>query len=155
MTAAVVVAGLVFVGFVVLAAEDLRSQRIAVRRAQAVTALALVGLALVALATSNWLGLVTALIGAALVTGIQAVPYLAQRRRSEPGIGRADVRLGVPFGWTLGYFGLGFAVVGFAAALLSGLGAVLVTGNRRIPFIPFLTVGLLVGLVWAVVVGPA
>ncbi len=77
------------------------------------------------------------------------VPVTPDRRAEGAWIGRADVRLGVPFAWTLGWFGLGFAVVGFALALLLGLMVGAVTRRTRIPFVPFLTVGLITGLLWA------
>ena len=87
-----------------------------------------------------------------MVFAIQLVPYRLQHR-SRDQIGRADLRLSIPFGWTLGFHGLGFVFVGFAVALLTGLLVSTLTRRRRIPFVPFLTVGLAVGVLWAVVAG--
>lgn len=138
---------MVAAGFVILAVGDARRSEVVVRHAQLVTVVAIAGLGSVAVVAGNWGGLVTAGISAALITAIQLVPFGLQHGRGE-WIGRADIRLGLPFGWTLGYFGLGFAFVGFGVALLSGLGMALLTRRQRIPFVPFLTVGLLFGLVW-------
>lgn len=142
----------VVAGFGVLAVDDVKTSTVIVRRAQALTALALGGLGLSAVATTNWSALATAAGSALAITTIQAVPYAAQRRTDRAWIGRADVRLSVPFGWTLGYFGIGFAVIGFAVSLAAGLVAAGLTRRQRIPFVPFMTIGLVVGLLWAFLV---
>lgn len=151
--AAFAVAALVGIGFLVAAAEDARTGHVAVRTGRTTTAVAVVGLTAVGLVATAWAQLVQALLGAALVTGIQAIPYLLQpgrgSGRSGEWIGRADVRFGVPFGWTLGFFGLGFALVGFAVALVAGLVASAIRRRRRIPFLPYLALGLWSGLAWA------
>lgn len=152
-------AAVVAVQFVLVAVEDARTGRVSVRAAQRITAVAIGGFGIVGLVTAAWTSLIQAALGAAVITGIQLVPYLLQGRgsRSTSGggdgrrawIGRADVRLAVPFGWTLGWFGLGFAFAGFASALLAGLVASAVSRSDRIPFVPFLAVGLIIGLLWA------
>jgi prepilin signal peptidase PulO-like enzyme (type II secretory pathway) len=147
-----IVAGLVTVGFVAVARNDARTWQVAVRHAIAITGLAVVGLGAVGVAAGHWTHLVTAAVSALFITSVQIVPYLLQRRRGTAAIGKADVRLAVPFGWTLGYFGLGFALVGFAVALVSGLGFAVVTRRQRVPFVPFLAIGLAAGLVWAAVI---
>ncbi len=146
-----IVAAMVAALFVVVAIEDARTMRVTVSTARLITAVAIVGLGIAAVAAGAFAGLVTALVGAVVVTSIQAVPYLVQRRRTvqHEWIGRADVRLGSPFGWTLGWFGLGFVVVGYGTALLAGLVVALGSGRRRVPFVPFLALGLFVGLGWA------
>ncbi|MDH3681932.1 MAG: hypothetical protein OEV40_18490 [Acidimicrobiia bacterium] len=154
MTGAVfAVAALVGSLFVIAGVEDARTQQVSIRIGRTTTVVAIVGLGAIGLIATEWTQLVQALVGALLVTGIQVVPYLLQsgRRSGQTGewIGRADVRFGVPFGWTLGWFGVGFAVVGFAVALVAGLIASAVTGRRRIPFVPYLAVGLWAGLAWA------
>jgi len=151
----VIVAGGVVAGFAVLTAEDIKTSRVVVAHAVAVTALAVCGLGFIGIVTTNGEGLAGAAIAAMAITGIQLVPYRRQRTRPEPEIGRADVRLAIPFGWTLGYFGLGFALVGFAFALVTGLGWALSHRSRRhqaVPFVPFLTIGLVVALFWAATV---
>ena len=147
--AAPVIAVAVGVGMVMLAVGDARTAKVPVRPARALSALAVVGLGVVGLVDQAWLPLAQAAAGAALVTAIQLVPYLGQSRSDKSWIGRADVRLGIPFGWTLGWFGIGFTVVGFLTALLSGLVVSVATRRRRIPFIPFLSLGFWVGLIWA------
>lgn len=146
-----IVAAMVAALFVVVAIEDARTMRVTVSTARLITAVAVVGLGLVAILGGTFAALLTAAVGAVVVTSIQAVPYLLQRRGGADGewIGRADVRLGIPFGWTLGWFGLGFVIVGYGAALLAGLAVAIGTGRRKVPFIPFLAVGLFVGLGWA------
>ncbi|MEM9130832.1 MAG: hypothetical protein AAF962_03990 [Actinomycetota bacterium] len=146
---ALFVSALVAVGFGYLAVDDARTQQVVVSHARAVTAVALVGLGAVGLASTDWPALLTATLGAGLVVAIQLVPYLIQRRRGEDMIGRADVRLALPFGWTLGYHGFGFVLVGFATALLGGLAYSILLRRRRIPFVPFLTMGLVIGLAWS------
>lgn len=136
-------------GFVILAADDAKTSTVVVRHARWVTAVALIGLVLSAVLDQNWIALMTASVSSVMVTGIQLVPYVLQARRGGERIGRADVRLSIPFGWTLGYFGLGFAFIGFAMALLAGLCFAVVTRRRRIPFLPFMALGLIVGLLWA------
>ena len=138
--------------FVVEAVRDARTSMVVVVHARIVTALALIGLGSIGVLDRNWVGLVGAVLGALLVTLIQLVPYKLQQRKGRPMIGRADVRLGIPFGWTLGYFGLSFVFMGFALALLSGLGFCFVSRRERIPFIPFLAFGLVGGLLWALAV---
>ncbi|MEZ5407262.1 MAG: prepilin peptidase [Acidimicrobiales bacterium] len=136
-------------GLIVLAVRDARSERVPVRWGQAVTAVALGGLAVAGVLGREWGALAGAGAGAALVTGIQLVPYGIQARSGREAIGRADVRLGVPFGATLGWFGLGFTVVGFALALVAGLGASAALRRRRVPFVPFLAGGHAAALIWA------
>ncbi|MEM7337676.1 MAG: A24 family peptidase [Actinomycetota bacterium] len=142
-------AALVALGFVVMARDDLRTGQVVVRQAQITTLVAVVGLGLPAALTGRWGALISAAVGAVVITGVQAVPYLAQRRLRRAMIGRADVRLAVPFGWTLGMFGLGWALLGFAVALVAGLLTAAITRREQMPFVPFLTAGLVVGLVAA------
>ncbi len=139
---------IVGVGFIGLAVPDVRTMRVPVVPAKILTAFAIVGFGLIGLIRADWWGFGRAAIGAALVTAIQAIPYLLQRRRDEHWIGRADLRLGVPFGWTLGWFGIGFVYVGFGVALLSGMVATMVSRRRRIPFVPFLAFGYWFALIW-------
>ena len=149
------IAASVLAGFVAVARHDARTQRVVVRHALLITALAVGGLGLLALATTDWWALATAAASAAAITAIQLVPYTIQQRRGSAAIGRADVRLAIPFGWTLGYFGLSYAFVGFAVALVAGLAFALATTRHRIPFVPFLAAGLATGLGWALVVAVA
>ncbi len=146
---AILISALVALGFGYIAVHDARTQQVVISHARAVTAVALLGLGAVAVATTDWIALLAAALGATLVVGIQLVPYLLQKRRDEDLIGRADVRLALPFGWTLGFHGFGFVIVGFATALLTGLAYSVLLRRRRIPFVPFLTAGLIVGLAWA------
>jgi prepilin signal peptidase PulO-like enzyme (type II secretory pathway) len=146
---ATAVAAAVGILFVPLAAGDARTSQVPVRGARLATAVAVAGLGGYGLIVQAWNELAGSALGAALVTGIQLVPYWVQRRSTEDWIGRADVRLALPFGWTLGWFGLWFAVAGFAMALVSGLTASLLTRRTRIPFVPFMTFGLWAGLALA------
>jgi prepilin signal peptidase PulO-like enzyme (type II secretory pathway) len=137
--------------FVVAAIEDAKSSRVRIRLSQLITLVAIVGFALISLVASSWDRLLSALLGVAIVGGVQAIPYWWQARGRSTGgatdrIGKADVRLAVPFGWTLGWYGVGYAVVGFAVAL--GLGVLFSLATRRasVPFIPFLAVGLTLGV---------
>ncbi len=132
-----------------LAVRDARTGRVPVRWSRALTAVAVGGLAVIGMAGRDWGALTGALAGAVLVTGIQLVPYGLQARTGRAAIGRADVRLGVPFGASLGWFGVGFTVVGFALALPGGLVASAAVRRRRLPFVPFLAGGHAVALVWA------
>lgn len=144
-------------GFVALAVQDARSQEVSVRAAQLVTAIAVTGLSAATILGDSWTRPVFAVAGAVLVTGLQALPIAIARLRSSPRsapehaapVGAADIRLAVPLGWTLGWFGLAFAVVGYGLALVAGLATAVVTGRERIAFVPFLTAGLVVGLGWA------
>lgn len=149
---AAVLSLLVIIGFGYLSIGDLRTREVVVNEARLVTALAIGGLGAFGLATAAWSDLLGAALGAGLVFAIQLVPYRLQHR-SRDQIGRADVRLSIPFGWTLGFHGLGFVFVGFAVALLTGLLVSTLTRRRRIPFVPFLTVGLAAGVLWAVATG--
>jgi len=137
-------------GLIVLGVRDARTERVPVRWSRALTAVAVGALLVVGAAGRQWGALAGAAAGAVLVTGIQLVPYRLQARSGTAAIGRADVRLGVPFGATLGWFGLGFTVVGFALALLAGLAASAALRRRRLPFVPFLAGGHAVALVWAI-----
>ncbi len=145
----------VAVGFVHLALGDARTGQVVVARARAVTIIAVTGLGAIGLLAADWWALIGAALGAAVVTGIQYLPYRLQRTADRDWIGRADVRLAVPFGWTLGYFGLGYALAGFATALVTGLAATVIGRRRSIPFVPFLALGLVVALAWALVMGEA
>lgn len=136
-------------GLIILAVRDARTERVPVRWARAVTAVAVGGLAVGGVLGREWGALAGAGAGASLVTGIQLVPYGLHARSGQEAIGRADVRLGVPFGATLGWFGLGFTVVGFALALVAGLVASAALRRRRLPFVPFLAGGHAAALVWA------
>lgn len=137
------------VGLIVLGVGDARTERVPVRWSRALTAVAVAGLAVAGVAGREWGALAEAAAGAALVTGIQLVPYGVQARSGKAAIGRADVRLGVPFGASLGWFGLGFTVVGFALALVGGLVATAALRRRRLPFVPFLAGGHAAALAWA------
>lgn len=149
---AIAIAAGVGAAFVVMAWSDLRTSRVVVRQAKQATALAVVGLGGIAVSGRDWFVIIQAAAGAVLVTGIQMIPYWYQQRYGEERIGRADIRLAVPFGWTLGWFGIGFALVGYAIALVTGLAYGILSGRRRIPFVPFMTVGLWLGLAWAAAV---
>lgn len=152
--AAWAVAGLVSAAFVALAINDARTWRVPVRHSMGVTGLAVGGLGLVAVMAGRWSALITAALAAVVIVSIQLVPYGLQRGQGGGAIGKADVRLAVPFGWTLGHFGFGFALTGFAVALVAGLAVALVTGRRKLPFVPFLALGLLAGLGLAAASGP-
>lgn len=169
-----IVAALVAILFARMAIQDARTWTVRVAEANATTAIAVVGLSVAAVIDQEWGALLQAVAMAATVTGIQGVPYLLQQRTrairpevsplepsapestpasegptevpAERRIGLADVRLAIPFGWTLGWFGISFAFVGFAVAVLGGLAALLLTRRRALPFVPFLAVGLGVGL---------
>ncbi len=143
------IGGLTAAGLVWLGAGDARTQRVPVRRSRALTVAVVAGLGAVGVAGREWGALAGAGAGAGLVTGIQLVPYRLQARTGRDAIGRADVRLGVPFGASLGWFGVGFTVVGFAIALVGGLAAAAVLRRRRLPFVPFLAGGHVAALVWA------
>ncbi|MEM8926075.1 MAG: hypothetical protein AAGD35_21425 [Actinomycetota bacterium] len=148
----VVVCG-VIAGFTALAVGDARSRLVPVLGAQAVTVVAAVGVGVVAVIERRWWALAAAAAGAAFVFAVQAVPLVLGRRFGERWMGRADVRLALPFGWTLGFLGLGFVVIGFATANLAGLAMAGITRRRRIPFVPFLAVGLVVAALWAGLAG--
>ncbi len=60
----------------------------------------------------------------------------------------------MPFGWTLGWFGIGFATVGFATALLTALAYAAKTRTVRVPFIPALAAGYWLALTWALLIPP-
>ncbi len=145
-------AGTVCIAFVAIGYVDWRTSRVVVNHAIGVTIVAIVGFGALAIADTDWGNLAGSVVGAVLVTSIQLVPYAIQRGRGEALIGTADIRLGVPFGWTLGYFGVSFAFIGFAIALVCGLTFAVASGRQQIPFIPFLTIGLVAGLGWAMAV---
>jgi prepilin signal peptidase PulO-like enzyme (type II secretory pathway) len=153
MPYAIAVAAAVGVVFVALAVSDARTSQVPILGSQIATALAIAGLGLVSLVEREWPALVGAVAGAALIAGIQLLPYLVQRRSGRAWIGAADVRLAVPFGWTLGWFDLSYAMIGFAVALVSGLIASVVLRRSRLPFVPCLALGLWLGLVLAVLSG--
>jgi prepilin signal peptidase PulO-like enzyme (type II secretory pathway) len=140
--------------FILMARSDLRTSRVVVHHSRTTTTAALVGMGALAVISGAWTSLLQAAAGAVVVTGIQLIPYLLQRRRGGGWIGRADVRLAVPFGWTLGWFGLDLVFLGYAIALVSGLAFSFVTRQRRIPFVPFLTIGLWSALTWTLIAGP-
>ncbi len=144
-----ILAGVVGITFIAIGHLDWRTSRVVVSHAIGVSVIAVGGFAALAIADSNWANLAGSVLGTTLVTTIQLVPYTIQRGRGGGLIGTADIRLGVPFGWTLGYFGLSFAFIGFAIALVSGLIFAEASGRQRIPFVPFLGIGLLAGLGWA------
>ena len=150
---------LIVASFVVLGAEDAATSRVTIRRSRATTALAAIGFGAASALGNEWDRLLGAAIGAAMVAAALAIPYVVQgvgsradRSGSGPErwIGRADVRLGVPFGWTLGWFDVRVAIVGFGLALSAGL--LYAIGGRRatVPFVPFLTLGLAAGAGWGV-----
>lgn len=149
MWVGVVVGVVTAASLIVLGVRDARTGRVPVRWSRGVTAVAVGGLAVAGVLGREWGALAGAAAGAALVTGIQLVPYGLQARSGKAAIGRADVRLGVPFGASLGWFGLGFTVVGFALALVAGLAASAILRRRRLPFVPFLAGGHAVALAWA------
>ena len=140
--------------FVVLAHHDARTMQVPVGPARRVTVGAVAGFTALGAVTGDWPDLLGAVLGAVLVTGVQLVPFLLQHRAGGEWIGRADVRLAVPFGWTLGWFSVELAAAGLGVALVAGLVSSLASGRRAIPFVPFLTAGLGLGVAWALV-GPA
>ncbi len=171
MTVAATAVSIVAVlSFVVVGLEDASTSRVTIRRAQAITAFTVLGLGSAAVAGGAWHRLVGAAVGAAVVTATLGFPYWLQTRRivpnhvetaTDPGpnrvgrnsvgrnsVGRADLRLGVPFGWTLGWFDVGIAFVGFATALAAGVLYAAATRRSAIPFVPFLAIGLAVGVGW-------
>ncbi len=130
-------------GLTGLGVRDVRTGTVPVAPARALTAVAVGGLAVVGAAATRWGRLGEAVLGALLVAGIQGAAYGIQRRAGRAGMGRADVRLSLPFGWTLGWFGLAFLVSGLVVAT---------AGRRRsVPFVPFLAAGYWFGLLWVVV----
>jgi len=146
-----VVAVAVVVAFGYLALSDVRTMKVPIRRSIQTTTLALGGLGVVGVTDQNWSALGSAVVGAVGITVIQLVPVIVQRRRGTPMIGRADVRLGIPFGFTLGYFGLVALFWGFLLANLAGLGWSLATGRNRIPFVAFMAAGMGAGLLIAAI----
>lgn len=152
LTGAVIAIGATVVAlFAVAAIEDATTERVRIRLSQLITVVAVAGFSLVSVVASSWTRLLSALAGAAIVVGVQAIPYWRQARagtksRATDRIGKADVRLGVPFGWTLGWFDVGYAVVGFALALALGVLYSLATRRTSVPFVPFLTAGLALGV---------
>jgi len=162
VAAAAVMAAAVVVLFVVAAFEDAATGRVTIRRSQVTTAAAVVGFGLISAATGSWERLLSAALGATIVVAVQAIPYWLQstsdtsRDINPPQdsrsdwIGKADLRLGLPFGWTLGWFGVEVAVGGFVVALAVGVLFSLATRRRSVPFVPFLAIGLAVGAVFGV-----
>ena len=142
---------IVAASFVVAGIEDARTTRVTIRRSKSITIVAVVGLLVISAVGGTWDRLLSAVLGAVLVSSVQIMPYWWQsRRRDDDWIGKADVRLGVPFGWTVGWFGLGLAVASFALALLLGLGYALATRRSSVPFVPFLAAGVVVGVGWGI-----
>lgn len=152
MTFAAAAMGILVVILVAGAAlEDADTGRVTIRRAQRITVVALFGFGAISALTGTWDRLVTAAFGVAVIAGIQAIPYFLQSQgEGRDWIGKADIRLGVPFGWTLGWFGLGVAVGGFAVSLAGGVVFSLATRRKRVPFVPFLALGLTGGVAWGV-----
>lgn len=149
-----VIAAAIGVGFTLLAVIDYRTLQVPVRHARRVAYGAIAGLTALSAMTGDWDRLIQACVGSTLVACLQALPYLWQQRRPDLLIGRADLRLAFPFGFTLGWFGLGFVVVGFTAALLTGLAYAAGTRKVLIPFVPAMSIGYWFALTWAVVVLP-
>ena len=145
---ALVVASLVGAVLGSLAVADARVMRVPVRPVQMLTLATVLGLGLLSAASGSWPQLAGAVTGAVIVTSVQALPLVLGRRTGRDLVGAADVRLGVPFGWTLGWFGVGFAVVGLAAALLGGLGTAAVLRSSRVPFVPAMAAGYWLALLW-------
>ncbi len=148
MTAAAAALSVVLVLLLTGAAlEDARTGRVTIRRARIITAVALFGFGAISALSGTWDRLVTAALGVAVIAGVQAIPYWLQSLgEGRDWIGRADVRLGVPFGWTLGWFSVGVAVGGFAVSLAGGVLFTLAARRQSVPFVPFLTVGLAGGV---------
>ncbi|MGI9611436.1 MAG: hypothetical protein ACR2QO_00890 [Acidimicrobiales bacterium] len=133
------------------ALEDADTGRVTIRRAQRITAVAFVGFGAISALSGTWDRLLTASLGVVVIAGIQAIPYVLQSQgEGRDWIGKADVRLGVPFGWTLGWFGVGVAVAGFAVSLAGGVLFSLAARRQRVPFVPFLALGLACGVAWGV-----
>lgn len=148
---------LVIGSFIVLSIEDATTSRVTIQRSRAATAIAVIGFFATSSIGGSWDRLLNAALGAMMVTAALAIPYLVQaaagrRRRREPQretwIGRADVRLSVPFGWTLGWFDVRAAAAGLAVALAAGVLAAIGTHRSTVPFVPYLTLGLIVGIGW-------
>lgn len=110
-----------------------------------------IGLVFAGVASGSWPvipALVSALIWLVLIGGVWLVT-------GGRGMGFGDVKLAPVLGVTLGWIGIGPAVVGlFAAWLLGGLWSIglLVSGRARrgssVPFGPFLLLGWMVGLLF-------
>lgn len=149
--AAAAVSALVVILVAGAALEDADTGRVTIRRAQVITAVALIGFGAISALSGTWDRLLTAAFGVAVIAGIQAIPYMLQARgEGRDWIGKADVRLGVPFGWTLGWFGIGVAIGGFAASLAGGVLFSLAARRQSVPFVPFLALGLTGGVAWGV-----
>ncbi len=148
------IAAVVGIGFSLLAVIDYRTLQVPIVQARRVVYGAVFGLTALSSVTGDWDRLIQACVGTTLVVCLQALPYLWQQRRPDLLIGRADLRLAFPFGWTLGWFGLGFVIVGFTAALLTGLAYAAATRKTLIPFVPAMSIGYWFALTWAVMVLP-
>ena len=132
-----------------LAVTDARTQRVPVRPMVALTALSPGVLGIASLMASEWTHIVNAVVGLAIVVGVQLLPFVVQHRTGKPMIGRADVRLAPTFGFTLGWYGAAFAAIGLLVALVAGLAIAAATRRSRIPFVPPLTIGYWIALTWA------
>ena len=113
----------VVVGAVIgwLALTDARTMRVPVRTIQMLTIASIAGLTPLSDVAGSPSPSTGAAAGAVVVTLIQTLPRIVSRLRGSDLLGFAEVRLAVPFGWTLGCFG--FAVVRLSVALVVGLGA--------------------------------
>ena len=85
------------------------------------------------------------------MTAFLTLPRIVSRLRGSDLLGFAEVRLAVPFGWTLGSFGVGFAAVRQSVALVVGLGAAQLS---RVAFVLVLCAGYWLALTWAIAVSP-
>jgi len=136
--------------FMVVATQDARTGRVKVLHAKLVTGYCLAATLTAAILNRSGTRLVTAALGAAMVTLIQLVPYLIQHRQGRPLIGKADVRLAVPYGWTLGWLGIGYVYVGFAVTLISALMWAGLMRSQRVRFVPFMSLGLWAACAWSI-----
>jgi len=133
--------------------EDARTGRVKIMHSQTITAYVLACTILCAFLIGAESRLVEAAAGALMVTTIQLVPYLLQTHGRPGLIGKADVRLAVPYGWGLGWLGIGFVFLGFGITLVSALAIAFVTRKKQVRFVPYMALGLWVAWTWRVL-GP-
>ncbi len=143
----------VVVGAVIgwLALTDARTMRVPVRTIQMLTIASIAGLTPLSDVAGSPSPSTGAAAGAMVVTAIQTLPRIVSRLRGSDLLGFAEVRLAVPFGWTLGWFSVGIAVVRLSVALVVGLSAAQLS---RVAFVLVLCAGYWLTLTWAIAVSP-